>query len=134
MRTVRTLILVLIGAIAVGACSESPDSVDEAVSSLPDEEDFAELRAEIEAEIEELSTEIESSEAADDLRDAWVDMQAELDAAMDSIESNESIDTEEIRSQLEEFQTEVEAAGEEASDELVAVWNRLRSRFEQLIS
>lgn len=134
MRTVRILIVALIGSIAVAACSDTPDSIDDAVSSLPGEEDVAELGADIQAEIDAVSTAIENSEAADELRDAWSDMQAELEEAMNAIASNEAVDTDAIRAELDEFQAQVEAASDDVSDELVSAWNELRAKVEQLIS
>lgn len=134
MRTVRILIVALIGSIAVAACSDTPESIDDAVSSLPGEDDVAELGADIQAEIDAVSTAIENSEAADELRDGWSDMQAELDEAMNAIASNEAVDTDAIRAELDEFQAQVEAASDDVSDELVSAWNELRAKFEQLIS
>lgn len=134
MRTVRLLIVALIGSIAVAACSDTPESIDDAVSSLPGEEDVAELGADIQAEIDAVSTAIENSEAADELRDGWSDMQAELNEAMNAIASNEAVDTDAIRAELDEFQAQVEAASDDVSDELVSAWNELRAKFEQLIS
>lgn len=134
VKPLRLLLIALIGALAIAACSDTPDSVDDAVTSLPGEEDMAEAAADIQAEIEAVSTEIENSEAADDLRAAWSDIQVEINSAVDSVTSNETVDTEAIQAELDEFQAEVEAAGDEVSDELVAAWNELRSTFEELIS
>jgi len=133
MRTIRLLLIALIGAFAMAACSDTPATVEDAVSSLPGEEDVAEVGADIQADIQAVATEIESSEAADDLSAAWSDMQAEINAAVDSITSNETVDTEAIRAELDEFQTEVETAGDAVSDDLVAAWNDLRSTVEEMI-
>ena len=133
MRTVRLLLIALISAFALAACSDTPDTVEDAVSSLPGEEDVAEVGADIQADIEAVATEIENSEAADDLSAAWTDMQAEINAAVDSITSNETVDTEAIQAELDEFQTEVETAGDAVSDDLVAAWNELRSSVEEMI-
>lgn len=133
MRTVRLFLVALIGAFAMAACADTPDTVEDAVSSLPGEEDVAEVGADIQAEIEAVATEIENSEAADDLTAAWSDMQAEINAAVDSITSNEAVDTEAIQAELDEFQAEVEAAGDAVSDDLVVAWNELRSTVEDLI-
>lgn len=133
MRTVRLLLVALIGAFAMVACADTPDTVEDAVSSLPGEEDMAEVGAEIQTEIEAVATEIENSEAADDLSAAWSDIQTEINAAVDSITSDGTVDTEAIQAELDEFQTEVEAAGDAVSDDLVAAWNELRSTVEELI-
>lgn len=134
MRTIRVLIVALIGALALAACSDPPDTVDEAVSSLPSEEEVTDALANLQSEIDAVATEIENSDAADELREAWSNVEAELTEAANSIASNETIDTEAVRAELEEFQTEVEAAGDDVSDELAAAWDELRSTFEQLMS
>jgi hypothetical protein len=133
MRPVRILILALIGAVAVAACSETPEVLDGGVTTFPDEDDVAELVAEVQAEIQEVSTEIENSEAAADLRAAWSELSSELNAAIASITSNQAIDTAAVRDQLDEFQSEVEMAGDEVSDELRSAWIELRSKFERLL-
>jgi ABC-type glycerol-3-phosphate transport system substrate-binding protein len=133
MRPVRILILALVGAVAVAACSETPEVLDGAVTTFPDEDDVAELVAEVQAEIQEVSTEIENSEAAADLRAAWSELSSELNAAIASITSNQAIDTAAVRDQLDEFQSEVEMAGDEVSDELRSAWIELRSKFERLL-
>lgn len=133
MRRVRILIVTLVGALAIAACSDTPDTLDEAVSSLPGEDDVAELTTEIEAEVQELSTEIENSEAADQLRDAWTEVRAEVTEAVGALTTGSAVDTEAVRAELDEFQAEIEAAGEEVGPDLTAAWNELRSKVEQLI-
>lgn len=131
MRTIRILIVALAGAVAVAACSDTPEGLTP--TSLPGEEDVAELVAEVQADIEEVNTELANSEAADELRTAWSELNAELTTAIQSITSNQAVDTEAVRNQLDEFQSEVEAAGDEVSDELRSAWIELRSKFERLL-
>lgn len=133
MRTIRILIVALVGALAVAACSDTPGTVDDAVSSIPDEGEMADALTDIQAEIETVATAIENSDAADDLQTAWSEVRAQINEAMNSITSDEAIDTEAIRAELEEFQAEVEAAGDEVGADLESAWNELRSRIEQLI-
>jgi len=133
MKPIRMLIAALIGILALAACSDTPDSVEDAVSSLPSEGDVTDALTDVQAEIDAVATEIESSDAADDLREAWSSVEAELTEAANSIASNETIDTDAVQAELEEFQTEIEAAGDEVGDELAAAWRELRSTFEQLM-
>lgn len=133
MRTVRILIVALAGAVAVAACSDTPEGLDDAVTSLPGQDDVTALVAEVQADIEEVNTELANSEAADELRTAWSELNAELTTAIQSITSNQAVDTEAVRNQLDEFQSEVEAAGDEVSDELRSAWIELRSKFERLL-
>ncbi|HUG07276.1 MAG TPA: hypothetical protein VMP13_00030 [Acidimicrobiia bacterium] len=133
MRTVRILIVALAGAVAVAACSDTPEGLDDAVTSLPGQDDVVALVAEVQADIEEVNTELANSEAADELRTAWSELNAELTTAIQSITSNQAVDTDAVRNQLDEFQSEVEAAGDEVSDELRSAWIELRSNFERLL-
>jgi len=133
MKTIRILVLGIVGLIGLAACSDTPDSLEDAVSSLPQTEDLAALAEEIQTEMTVLATEIQNSEAADELQETWADTQSEMRAAIDSVTSDGTVDGEAIRSQLEEFQSELEAAGAAVSDDLISAWTSLRTRFEQLI-
>lgn len=131
MRPLRILIVALVGAVAVAACSDTPEGL--VPTSLPGEEDVAELVFEVQTDIEEVNTELASSEAADELRAAWSELSSELNGAIQSITSNQAVDTEAVRNQLDEFQSELDAAGDEVSDELRSAWIELRSKFERLL-
>lgn len=133
MRPIRILILALAGAVAVAACSDTQESLDDTVTALPGEDDVAELISEVQADIEEVNRELADSEAADELRVAWSELNSELTGAIQSITSNQAVDTEAVRNQLDEFQSELEAAGAEVSDELRSAWIELRSKFERLL-
>ena len=133
MKRVRILILALAGAIAIAACSDTPEGLDDVVTSLPGQDDVVELAAEVQADIEEVSTELANSEAAEELGTAWSELNAELNTTIQSIISNQAVDTDAVRNQLDEFQSEVDAAGDEVSDELRSAWIELRSKFERLL-
>lgn len=133
MRPIRILILALAGAVAVAACSDTQESLDDTVTALPGEDDVAELISEVQADIEEVNRELADSEAADELRVAWSELNSELTGAIQSITLNQAVDTEAVRNQLDEFQSELEAAGAEVSDELRSAWIELRSKFERLL-
>lgn len=134
MRKIRLLLLALVAALAVGACSDTPDSVEDAVSSLPDSEDVTEVATEVQTELNELATEIENSEVADDLQAAWTDLRTEITSAISSATAGETLDTEAIRTQLDEFQSELEAMGDDVGDGVMSAWSELRAAFEQLMS
>jgi predicted nuclease with TOPRIM domain len=133
MKRVRTLILALAGAVAIAACSDTPEVLDDAVTSLPGEEDVAELVTDIQSDIEDFTTEIESSEAADELRSTWSELRSEIAGALDSMMSNQAVDTEALRDRLDQFQSDVEAAGDEVGDDLRSAWLTLRSKLEQVL-
>lgn len=133
MKRVRILILVVAGAVAIAACSETPEVLDDAMTSLPGEEDVTELVSEIQSDIEDVTTRIENSEAADELRSTWSELRSELSGALDSMTSNQAVDTETLRDRLERFQSDLEAAGEEVGDDLRSAWLDLRSKLEQLL-
>ena len=134
MRKIRLLLLALVAALAVGACSDTPDSVEDAVSSLPDSEDVTEVATEVQMELNELATEIENSDVADDLQAAWTDMRTEITSAISSATAGEALDTEAIQTQLDEFQSELEAMGDDVGDSVMSAWSELRAAFEQLMS
>jgi predicted nuclease with TOPRIM domain len=133
MKRVRILILALAGAVAVAACSDTPEVLDDAMTSLPGEDDVAELVTEIQSDIEDVTTEIENSEAADELRSTWSEVRSELAGALDSMTSNQAVDTETLRDRLDQFQNDLEATGEEVGDDLRSAWLELRSKLEQLL-
>jgi hypothetical protein len=132
MKALRVFAVSIIALASVVACSDVPDSVDEAISSLPEEGDVTAAVENIQTQIDTVGEEIENSEAAEDLRDGWADVQSEIESAVESIAAGEQIDTEAIQTELDEFQADVEAARDDVSDELVAAWESLRDQFEQL--
>jgi hypothetical protein len=82
----------------------------------------------------ELATEIQNSQAAADLETAWVALQAEMTAALSSVQADGEIDTTALQSELDEFESELTAAGDEVGDDLMSAWSSLRAKFEDLIS
>lgn len=138
MRTVRVLIMALMATLAVAACSDAPENVEDAVSSLPSSEEVTEnvteVAQDVQTQLNELGTAIENSEAAEDLQTAWSDVRTEVTSAISSFSAGESIDTAAIETQFDEFQTELEAMGDDVGDEVMTAWNELRSAFEQLTS
>jgi hypothetical protein len=134
MKALRVFAVSIIALAIMAACSDVPESVDEAISSLPEEEDVTAAAENIQTQVDTLTEEIENSAAADDLRDGWTEVQSEIESAVASITNGDQIDTEAIEAEFDEFQADVQAARDDVSDELVAAWNSLREQFEQLTS
>ncbi|HEX6222443.1 MAG TPA: hypothetical protein VF115_15235 [Acidimicrobiia bacterium] len=134
MRIARLILVAVVAALALAACSDTPDSVEDAVSSLPESEDVADMAADVQTELNELATEIENSDVADDLQTAWSEVRTEITSAISSVTSGETLDTESIQTELDEFQTELEAMGDDVGDNVMSAWTELRSSFEQLMS
>lgn len=134
MRTLRILAMSMIGLLAIAACSDTPDSVQDAVTSLPDSSEVAAVAAEVQTEMADLTATIQSSEAADAVETAWTEVQTEITAAIGTVTAGGSVDTEAINQELNAFQAELEAAGDEVRDDVMSAWTSLRSKFEQLLS
>jgi phenylalanyl-tRNA synthetase alpha subunit len=137
----RIITAIMIGALALAACSG--DTVDEVASEIEDatdasvadevEQNAVELASEVEQQMDTLATEIQNSEAADDLQNAWNDIQTEVTAAIASMQTDGTISTEGLEQELDEFQTELDAAGDQIAPELQDAWNSLRSNIEQMM-
>lgn len=143
MRNVKKIAaLLLAGAMVLGACSD--DSLDDAADELDEatngsvadevEQNAVELATEVEAEMSSLATAIQNSEAAADLETAWNDVQAELTAAIASMQTDGSIETDELEDELDEFQSAIEQASDSVEPELMDSWDSLRSKIEQMMS
>jgi len=134
MKVIRILAMTVVGLIAVAACADTTGDIEDAVTSLPEASDVADLASEVQAEMTELATEIQDSQAAADLETAWVALQAEMTAALSSVQADGEIDTTALQSELDEFESELTAAGDEVGDDLMSAWSSLRAKFEDLIS
>jgi gas vesicle protein len=134
-----TIAIALIGMIGLSACSDTPDTLDEIPTTLPDipttlpdAADVQDLVADIQTEMDNIASEIESSEAADDLRAAWDEIEAEIRSAVTSATEEGAIDTTELEQQFQEFEDTLTAMGDDVSDELMSSWNALRQAFDRL--
>jgi gas vesicle protein len=138
----RIITAVMIGALALAACSG--DTVEDVTSEIEDatsasvsdevEQDAVDLATDVEQQMDTLSNEIQNSEAADDLQNAWNDIQNEVTAAIASMQTDGTISTEGLEQELNEFQTELDAAGDEIAPEVRDAWTSLRTSIEQLMS
>lgn len=134
MKVIRILAMIVVGLLAIAACADTTGDIEDAVTSLPEASDVADLAGEVQAEMTELATEIQNSQAAADLETAWVALQAEMTAALSSVQADGEIDTTALQSELDEFESELTAAGDEVGDDLMSAWSSLRAKFEDLIS
>jgi len=134
MKVIRILAMIVVGLLAIAACADTTGDIEDAVTSLPEASDVADLASEVQAEMTELATEIQNSQAAGDLETAWVALQAEMTAALSSVQADGEIDTTALQSELDEFESELTAAGDEVGDDLMSAWSSLRAKFEDLIS
>jgi gas vesicle protein len=138
----RIITAVMIGALALAACSG--DTVEDVTSEIEDatsasvsdevEQDAVDLATDVEQQMDTLSNEIQNSEAADDLQNAWNDIQNEVTAAIASMQTDGTISTEGLEQELNEFQTELDAAGDEIAPEVRDAWTSLRTSIEQMMS
>jgi polyhydroxyalkanoate synthesis regulator phasin len=133
MRLVRYLLIALMGVFAIAACSDTADDVEDIATTLPEAGDMAETATEIQTEMSDLATEIQNSEASEQVQTAWNDLQTDMNSAIDSMMNDETVDTAAIQESLDSFESNLEAAGDSVSDELMTAWNELRSSFEQLM-
>jgi hypothetical protein len=133
MKFVRVLAFALIGLLAIAACSDPPDSVGDAVSSLPESDDVAAAAAEVQTEMTQIADEIQRSAAAEDLESSWNDVQTSMTAAITAATTDGSVDTAAVQAELDDFQSDLEAVGDDVSSDLMSAWTSLRGKFEQLI-
>jgi len=133
MKLIRALVFALIGVMAIAACSDTPDTVGDAVSSLPGSDDVAATAAEVQTEITEIADQIQSSAAAEDLQSSWNDVQTSMTAAITAVTTDGSVDTSAVQAELDDFQSDLEAMSDDVSPELMSAWSSLRDKFEQLI-
>jgi gas vesicle protein len=145
MRKRNLIIALLVGALALGACSQdTTDGTDTtgvtgtesapstAVSGADTTFAGGETIAELEAEIDQLGSAIAESEAADELAAAWDTLGDEISAALASIGEDGTIAREEIESELESFEQNLDDL--EVEENVRTAWEALRSHLERLFS
>jgi len=132
MRNIKTLLVVLVGLLALAACSGT--SGTDAVSTLPAGEDVDEAAADIQAELNTLAAEIEASEAADELQAAWTEVQAQVGSAIATLSADGEVDTTALESEFDNFETQLEALGDDVGEDVVDAWQSVRQQIEQLFN
>ena len=145
MRLRNLTIALLAGALALGACSQDTTdgtgstgvtgtepapstTMSGAATTFAGDETMIEL----EAELDQLGSAIAESEAADELSAAWDALGDEISAAMASIGEDGTIAREEIESELESFEQNLDDL--EVEENVRTAWEALRSHLEQLFS
>jgi hypothetical protein len=84
-------------------------------------------------DLADIGQEIQESEAAQDLMDAWEDLRADLTAFFTSLQSEETVDTTRVQEFLDDFERELDEAGDQVTPELREAWESLRAHIERLI-
>lgn len=114
-----------------GAASELEDVTDASISDEV-EQGALDLAADVEEQMDTLTDEIQSSDAADDLRNAWNDIQTAVTGAIASMQADGAVPTEEIEEAVNEFQAVLDEAGDDIAPELETAWESLRSSIRDL--
>lgn len=134
MRTPRLLPMAVAALLVLAACTDVTGDLGDIPTTLPDASEVGDAADQVRNELEQLATEIENSEAADELQTQWTELQAEIAAAIASASSDGSFDTTRFEEAMDDFQSQLEAAGDDLSDEALAAWAAFRVQLEQLLS
>lgn len=136
----RLTSILFAGVLVLAACSGG--DLDDVASELEDvtdatvsdevEQDAMDLAADVEEQMDTLSEEIQSSDAAAGLQDAWADVQTAVTAAIASMQADGTVATDGIEEALNDFQSEVDAAGDEIAPELRSAWESLKTSIQEL--
>lgn len=100
------------------------------------EETAADVAATIAAaqeDIADIGQEIQESEASQELLDTWQDLQADLTAFFTSLQSEQTVDTTQVQAILDNFESEMDEAGDQVTPELRETWESLRAQIERLL-
>lgn len=128
MRRTSLAVWLLIGLLSVVACADSAATTttlgQPAPTGSPDDE-----IADLETEIEDFASRVAASDAADEVRDAWNALAAELMTVVESAEEGSAETRERLRAELDEF---AETLNElQVEDEIRSAWDELRTRVEE---
>jgi hypothetical protein len=134
--------VVLIGAVGLIGCSDTPDTIEDIPTTLPEDipttlpaaDDVQDLVAEVQTEMTDIATEIQNSDASEELQGAWAEIETEIRSAIDSVAESGSLDTSGLQDQFDEFQDTLTSMGDDVSDELMSSWQALRNAFDQLMN
>lgn len=84
-------------------------------------------------DIADIGQEIQESEASQELLDTWQDLQTDLTAFFTSVQSEQAVDTTQVQTILDNFESELDEAGDQVTPELRETWESLRAQIEQLL-
>lgn len=133
MRILKTLLFALF-MLSLAACAGG----DATLTTLQEEmeETAADVAATIAAaqeDIADIGQEIQESEASQELVDTWQDLQADLTAFFTSLQSEQAVDTTQVEAILDNFESELDEAGDQVTPELRETWESLRAQIERLL-
>lgn len=126
--TFSALLILTLGACTGGTVETTPEELEETAT------DVAAAIAAAQEDLADLGQAIENSEAEEDLRAAWEDLQGDLTPVFTSLQTDQPVDQERVMQILDEFQADLEAAGAEIEPELRDTWESLRDHIERLMS
>lgn len=144
MKTRTLLILAVAGLLSLAACddaglttttlangattTENPTTSDDVAN------DIATTVSEVQAEVTELANEVQNSAVAADLQESWDTLQAEVLAGVAAIRDDGTIDGSQVQEALDNFQSDLDALGDQVEPTLTDAWETLRDRLESLMS
>lgn len=128
-----SLAVLLLGMLGLVACSDSAATTTVAVQptptasgSLPDDG-----IADLESEIEDFANRVAGSDAADEVREAWNALAAELMTAVEAAEEGTSETRERLRAELNEFAETL--SNLQVEEEVRSAWDEFRARVEDAV-
>jgi len=133
MRILKALLFALL-MLSLAACAGG----DTTLTTLQEEmeetaTDVAATIAAAQEDIADIGQEIQESEASQELLDTWQDLQADLTTFFTSLQSEQAVDTTQVQTILDNFESELDEAGDQVTPELRETWESLRAQIERLL-
>lgn len=133
MRILKTLLFALL-MLSLAACGAGDTTLTTLSEELEETAtDVAAAIAAAQEDIAEIGQEIQESEASQELMDTWQDLQADLTAFFTSLQSEQTVDTTQVQAILDDFESELDEAGDQVTPELREIWESLRAQIERLL-
>ena len=133
MRILKPLLFALL-MLSLAACAGGDTTLTTLQEEL--EETATDVVATIAAaqgDIADIGQEIQESEASQELVDTWQDLQADLTVFFTSVQSEQTVDTTQVQTILDNFESELDEAGDQVTPELRETWESLRAQVERLL-
>lgn len=141
MKKLNVLAALLAGMLVLSACTTAVDgdAVDDVVTTLGETaeevgDDVSATVADVQAEVSELATEVQNSAAAGELEESWNTLQTEVLAAVAAIGDDGMIDGSQVQDAIDDFQSDLDALGNEVEPTLAEAWDTFRQRLESIMS
>ena len=124
---------------AEGTGADVATTLEDVATTAPDQTeaplgDTAAAVANIQTEMLTLISHVQTSAATDELTQGVSDLQDLFNAAWIDLLGDGNLDAAAVRSQLESFGNDIEAAGDAVEPELRASWDSVRTQVEQLLA